>query len=183
MNFQSKKKPRYYYVVLERSIGPPKAVRSKEEELKMPYNLQKQNTLVLPCSTTSLNLVRREEMILQLQKKFTFKTEMDLYWVMKRPSSIKDKSKIGIFRFFRQFSKYRRKLKSGEDGRKSQSLTNTNINIAIRRREAVPKILSFSTDQIFLEEIRDFRLKTSFGHNKREKLMVEQKKELHNFKC
>ena len=41
MNFQSKKKPRYYYVVLERSIGPPKAVRSKEEELKMPYNLQK----------------------------------------------------------------------------------------------------------------------------------------------
>ena len=41
MNFWSKKKPRYHYIVLERSIGPSRTVRSKEEGLKMPYNLQK----------------------------------------------------------------------------------------------------------------------------------------------
>ena len=64
MSFQLKKKPRYCYVVLGSSMGPPRTVRFKERGLKMPCDLEKWNTLVLPCSTTSPNLVRREEIIL-----------------------------------------------------------------------------------------------------------------------
>jgi len=64
MSFQSKKKPKYCHIVLERSMGPPRAVRFKEEGLKMLYNLQKWNTSVLLYPTTSLNLMRREEMTL-----------------------------------------------------------------------------------------------------------------------
>jgi len=45
-------------------MGPPRAVRSKEGELKILCDLEKWNTSVLSCSTTSLNLVRREEMTL-----------------------------------------------------------------------------------------------------------------------
>jgi len=64
MSFQLKNKPRYCHVVLGSSMGPPRTVRSKERGLKTSCNLEKWNTSVLLCSTTSLNLVRREEMTL-----------------------------------------------------------------------------------------------------------------------
>ena len=98
----------------EKQYGALRVVRSKEEELKTPYNLEKQNTSVFLYFTTSLNLVRREEMILQLQKRFIFKTVIDLCWVIKKLLSTKDKSEIGIFRFLDGFLKYKIQEKDKE---------------------------------------------------------------------
>jgi len=64
MSFQSKKKPRYCHIVLESSMGPPRAVRYKEGGLKMLCNLEKWNTSILLYSMTRPNLVKREEIIL-----------------------------------------------------------------------------------------------------------------------
>ena len=64
MSFQLKNKPKYCHVVLGSSIRPLRTVRFKERGLKTSWNLEKWNTSVLLCSTTSPNLVRREEIIL-----------------------------------------------------------------------------------------------------------------------
>ena len=45
-------------------MGPPRVVRSKEEGLKIIYNLEKWNTSVLSYSITSLNLMRKKEITL-----------------------------------------------------------------------------------------------------------------------
>jgi len=45
-------------------MGPPIGVKFSGGGLKTPCDLEKWNTSVFPCSTTSLNFIRREEITL-----------------------------------------------------------------------------------------------------------------------
>ena len=49
--------------------------------------------------------MRKEDIILQLQKRFALECEMDLFWEINIPLSIKEMIEMGIFRIFRCFSK------------------------------------------------------------------------------
>ena len=51
------------------------------------------------------NFLRREEIILWLQKMFVFGTTRDLFWEIKRLLFTKERMEIGIFRFLILFSK------------------------------------------------------------------------------
>jgi len=57
-------KPKYYQVVLGHNTNPPKGVRLREEGLKLPYNLEKWNTSIFPCSIISPNFIRKLEITL-----------------------------------------------------------------------------------------------------------------------
>ena len=55
VSFLSNMKPQYCKIVFRDNTGPLIKERSREGELKIPWDLEKWKTSVFPCSITSSN--------------------------------------------------------------------------------------------------------------------------------
>ena len=101
-------KPRYLHVSLGGRMGPPREDRSRGGGLNASWDLEKWKMSVFPCSTMRPHFVSNDMIILQQQKWLALECEIDLFWEMKSPLSIKEIMEMGIFRIFKWFSKERK---------------------------------------------------------------------------